>query len=383
MALDELATVEDRFVVGTYARQQVEFVSGQGSWLKDCEGNHYLDLFAGVAVCQIGHCHPDLVAALERQLETLIHVSNHYYTATGIELARRLAEGSLGGKVFFANSGAEANECAIKLARRRRPAGEIVVLEGAFHGRTLGALSATPDPPKQRPFEPLVPGFVAVDRENPQALADAVTERTAAVFIEPIQGESGVHPISAQMLETARTACDRTGAVLVFDEIQCGVGRTGSLWAYEQTRVEPDVITTAKGLGGGLPIGACITSPAHADVLRVGDHGSTFAAGPVVCAGAEAVLDVVDDAQFLDAVTHKGQRLASGLERLRADDVRGRGLMVGFEVEDAPGLARRALSEQKLVINATGPTSARLTPALTITDDEIDDGLSRLGTLLG
>ncbi len=374
----ELEALERDHLMPTYARLPVAFVRGEGSWLRDAEGTAYLDFLTGISVSQIGHSHPALVEAVQEQAARLIHVPNLFYSEPGIRLAQRLTERSLGGRAFFCNSGAEANECAIKLARRHRPRGEIVVLEHAFHGRTLGALSATPAPDKQRPFEPLVPGFRVVPRDDPGALSAAVGEGTAAVFVEPIQGESGIHPISHEVLLAAREACDRTGAVLVFDEIQCGMGRTGTLWAYEGPRVRPDVMTAAKGLGGGLPIGACLTTPQLADVFSPGDHGSTFAGGPLAAAAASAVLEVVDDEAFLGEVAAKGERLAAGLRALGLSAVRGRGLMLAFAVADAPALVRRALLEHHLVLNATGPDSVRLLPPLTVTAEEIDEALERL-----
>ena len=380
MSPADLQALERDHVMGTYARHPVEFVRGQGTRLWDAHGVDYLDFLAGISVAQIGHCHPDLVEAVTSQAERLMHVGNLYYTAPGVRLARRLAMHSLGGKVFFANSGAEANECAIKLARKHRRGGDIVVLEGAFHGRTMGALSATPQETKQEPFAPLVPGFVTVPRAGP--LEPAVNEGTAAILIEPIQGESGIWPIAPELLAEARQLCDRTGALLIFDEVQCGMGRTGTLWAYQQCGVEPDVMTLAKGLGGGLPIGACVTAPAYADVLEPGDHGSTFAGGPVQCSAALAVLDVVDGDGFLAEVDRKGHALAGGLERLGLD-VRGRGLMLAFAHDDAPVLVRRALLEKHLVLNATGPDTVRLLPPLTVSDEEIEDALERIAALLG
>jgi acetylornithine/N-succinyldiaminopimelate aminotransferase len=252
------------------------------------------------------------------------------------------------------------------------------VLEGGFHGRTMGALSATPQETKQQPFAPLVPGFTAVPRTGPIP----VDERTAAVIIEPIQGESGIHPIDSELLAAAREACDRVGALLIFDEIQCGMGRTGTMWAWQQAGVRPDVMTSAKGLGGGLPIGACVTSPEYADVLQPGDHGSTFAGGPVVAAAASAVLDVVDDAGFLASVDVKGERLAAGLRQLGLD-VRGRGLMLAFASEDGPALARRLLTEQRLVAHATGPDTVRLLPPLTVSEEEIDEAVGRIAAAHG
>lgn len=378
----ELEALERDHLMPTYARLPVAFVRGEGVWLYNAEGNAYLDFLAGISVAQIGHSHPALVEAIQEQAARLLHVPNLFYNEPAVRLAQRLAERSLGGKVFFSNSGAEANECAIKLARRHRPRGEIVVLEHAFHGRTLGALSATPDPAKQEPFEPLVPGFRVVPRDDPESLAGAVGEETAAVFVEPIQGESGIHPISGDVLRTAREACDRTGALLVFDEIQCGMGRTGTLWAYEGAGVRPDVMTAAKGLGGGLPIGACLTRPEFADVLRPGDHGSTFAGGPLVASAASAVLDVVDDDVFLADVAAKGERLTAGLRALGLSGVRGRGLMHAFAAADAPGLVRRALLEHRLVLNATGPDTVRMLPPLTVTAEEIDEALERLARAL-
>jgi acetylornithine/N-succinyldiaminopimelate aminotransferase len=363
--------------MGTYARHPVEFVRGEGTRLWDDEGNQYLDFLAGISVVQIGHCHPRVVEAVSQQATRLMHVGNLYYTEPGMRLAGRLADRSLGGKVFLCNSGTEAIECAIKLARRHRPGGDLLVLEGGFHGRTMGALSATPDEAKQAPFAPLVPGFRVSPRRGPLE----VDGRTAAVIVEPIQGESGIHPVDSDLLGAAREACDAHGAVLVFDEIQCGMGRTGSLWAWQGLGVRPDVMTTAKGLGGGLPIGACVTAPAHADVLRPGDHGSTFAGGPVVCAAANAVLDVVDDPNFLRGVAAKGERLAAGLRGLGLE-ARGRGLMLAFEAEDAPTLVRRALLEQRLVLNATGPDTVRLLPPLTVSDEEIDEAVRRLDLLV-
>jgi len=381
VALAELQALEGRATMGTYARNPVEFVRGEGARLWDSDGNEYLDFLAGISVVQIGHCHPALVEAVTAQARRLMHVGNLFYTEPAMRLAARLSELSLGGKVFLANSGAEAVECALKLARRHRPGGGFVVVEGGFHGRTMGALSATPQEAKQAPFAPLVPGFTTVSREDPGALATAVSDKTAAVLLEPIQGESGIHPLSEEMLSAAREACDRHGALLVFDEIQCGMGRTGDLWAWEGAGVRPDVMTVAKGLGGGLPIGACITTPEYADTLGPGDHGSTFAGGPVIAAGANAVLDVVDDEAFLAAVLSKGGALSSALGALGLE-VRGRGLMHAFRVADAPALARRLLLDQRLVVNATGPDTIRLLPPLTVTPEEIEDAVGRIGAAL-
>ena len=370
-------------MVPSYARLPVEFVRGQGSRLWDSEGNEYLDFLCGISVTSLGHCHPKVVAAVSEQVTQLMHTSNLYYTEPAMLLAQRLSHSSLGGKVYFCNSGAEANEAAIKLARKAKPAGDIVVVHRAFHGRTYGALSATPQESKQAPFAPLVPGFRAVEAE-PEALGAAIDERTAAVLLEPIQGETGVNVLSEQLLAAARSACDEHGAALIFDEIQCGMGRTGSLWAYEQTGVVPDALTSAKALGGGMPIGALITGPRLADVLQPGDHGSTFAGGPVVCAAALAALAETSEPGLLAGVRELGARLADGLAQLpHVLSVRGRGLMLACELDlPAPEVVRRALLEQRLVLNATGPTTVRLLPPLTVTVPELDEALARLGRSL-
>jgi acetylornithine/N-succinyldiaminopimelate aminotransferase len=377
VTLAELQRLEREHVIPSYARFPVEFVRGEGSRLWDAEGVEYLDFLSGISVCSVGHCHPDVVRAVREQAARLMHVTNLYYTEPAMRLAKRLSQRSLGGKVYFSNSGAEANEAAIKLARKARRGGKIVVFEQAFHGRTYGALSATPQETKQAPFAPLVPGFEVVPKD-PAAVAAAVAE--------PVQGETGINVLTDELLAAARAACDRAGAALIFDEIQCGMGRTGTLWAYEQTGVMPDAMTLAKALGGGMPIGALVTGERLAQVFEPGDHGSTFAGGPVVAAAANAALDVIDDPGRLARVMELGQRLADGLGELPGvRDVRGRGLMLAIELErgDAPDLVRRALLEERLVINATGPGTVRFLPPLIVGEAQIDDALARLGRLLG
>jgi len=384
LSVAELQALERDYVIPTYARAPVEFVRGRGTRLWDSEGEEYLDFFSGVGVTNTGHCHPAVVEAIRDQAERLMHTSNLYYTEPAMRLARRLSESSLGGKVFFTNSGAEANEAALKLARKASAGREVVVVHGAFHGRTYGALSATPQEAKQAPFAPLVPGFVAVPAD-PAALREAVGEQTAAVLLEPIQGESGVHVLSEEVLRTAREACDESGAALMFDEVQCGMGRTGTLWAYQATGVVPDAMTVAKALGGGLPIGALITSPRLADVFDVGDHGSTFAGGLVTAAAALAALEVIADPALLRGVVEVGERLATGLADLpHVVSVRGRGLMLAAELDlDAREVVQRALLKQRLVVNAPAPTTVRLLPPLILTEDEVDEGLTRLRAALG
>jgi predicted acetylornithine/succinylornithine family transaminase len=383
-SLAELQALERTSAIATYTRNPVEFVRGRGCRLWDSDGNEYLDFLAGISVLNVGHCHPRIVEVVREQAGRLTHATNLYYTEPALKLCARLADSSLGGKVYLANSGAEANEAAIKLARRARAGGEIVVFDDAFHGRTYGALSATPQEAKQAPFAPLVPGFVVVPKD-PAAVDAAVGEQTAAVLVEPIQGETGINVLSDELLHAARAACDRAGAALIFDEIQTGMGRTGTLWAYEQTGVVPDAMTSAKALGGGLPIGALVTGERLADVFQPGDHGSTFAGGPVVSAAALAALEICSDPELLARVRTLGAYLAAGLARLPyAATVRGRGLMLAIDLIDgysAPELEQRALLEQRLVINATGPGTIRFEPPLIVTEDDVDDALRRLQEL--
>lgn len=384
MKLNELQSLDDANVVGTYARLPLQIVRGAGSWVWDENDVQYLDLLCGISVTNLGHCHPKVVDAIRDQALTLIHASNLFYTEPGIRLAERLSASSLGGKVIFGNSGAEAVEAAIKCARRAKPGGEIVTLENAFHGRTYGALSATHQESKQAPFAPMIPGFKA-SAVSVEAIEQAVGADTAAVIIEPIQGEGGVHPIPGEVLQAARAACDLHGAALIFDEVQTGMGRTGTLWAYQATGVTPDAITTSKALGGGLPIGALITGERLGEALQRGDHGSTFAAGPVVAEAALAALSVTDDEYLLGRVNMVGERLRGAIAEMPGvSEVRGRGLMIGFDIDagDAPGMVNAAIAQQRLLMNATGPNTVRLLPPLTIDDDEVAEAITRVASAL-
>ena len=391
MKLEDLQELEARWLLPTYRRAPVEFVRGEGARLWDSEGRQYLDFLAGISVCSVGHCHPAVVEAVREQAGRLMHLSNLFLSEPGVRLAERLCESSLGGRAFLCNSGTEANECAIKIARKHAHARgiaepEIVVLEGAFHGRTMGSLSATPGMAANQSFAPYLPGFVAVPRDDAEALRAAVGESTAAVMLEPIQGETGVHAIEDDVLVAAREACEQAGALLIFDEIQTGMGRTGSLWAYQQLAVRPDLHTTAKALGGGLPVGACLSSPELADGLEQGDHGSTFAGGPVVASAALAAFDVIDDAELLRNVRELGGRLADGIGALAGvSEVRGRGLMLGVGLEDGVEAAavNGRLLENGLVANVTDPSTVRLLPPLVIGDPEVDEALEIFGRSLG
>ena len=390
MGLEETRALEERYLMRTYKRGAVDFVRGEGVHLYDAEGNEYLDFLAGISVCSLGHCHPAVVEAIRDQVGQLMHVSNLFYTEPMVRLARRLSESSLGGRVFFSNSGTEAVECAIKVARKHAHGRgiaepEIVSFEGDFHGRSYGALSATPGMARNEALGPMLPGFRSVPHNDAAALAEAVGEHTAAVLIEPIQGEAGVHPTSDEALVAARRACDEAGALLVLDEVQTGMGRTGSLWAYQQTPVRPDVITTAKALGGGVPIGACVTAPVAADVLEAGDHGSTFAGGPVATAAALAVLELVDDPALLRGVRERGEQLRTGLGAIEGvRETRGRGLMVGVGLEegiDAAAVGADLLS-RGLVVNVPAPDTLRLLPPLVVNSEEIERAVGLIGESL-
>lgn len=390
MRLEELQALEQRYLVQTYRRAPVEFVRGEGAVLWDAEGKEYIDFLAGISVCSLGHCHPAVVKAVREQVGKLIHVSNLFYTEPMVRLAQRLSESSLEGKVFLSNSGTEANECAIKIARKHahrrgieNP--EIVSFERDFHGRTYGALAATPKLAENESLGPMLPGFRSVPFDDAGALRDAVYENTAAVMIESIQGESGVYPLAEETLLAAREACDEAGALLILDEIQTGMGRTGSLWAYQQTPIRPDLLTTAKALGGGLPIGACITAKELGDVLEPGDHASTFAGGAVVSVAALTVLELIDDPTLLRRVRELGTTLREQL--LEVDgvtDVRGRGLMLGVGLAEGIDAAAVGLSllERGLIVNVPEPGTLRLLPPLTVDSAQIERAVALIGESL-
>jgi acetylornithine/N-succinyldiaminopimelate aminotransferase len=364
-------------VLPTYARLGVTFVDGDGSWLVDDAGKRYLDLFAGIAVVGLGHRHPAPTAAAHAQLDRLWHVSNLYWTEPMQELAGKLSQRFGGARAFFCNSGAEANEAALKWARKATGRTEVVALEGSFHGRTFGALSVTGQPAKRAAFEPLVPGARFA---TPETLADHVGPATAAILLEPVQGEGGVHPLSAETLATARELADRHGALLILDEVQTGVGRTGAFFAWERLGTRPDALTLAKGLANGLPIGALLVGDDAPTGFEPGDHASTFGGNPVASAAACAVLDTIDD-ELLARVRTLSEKLAAGLEPHGA--VRGLGLLLAVELDRDAGPVVEAALARGLVIGSAGPTTLRLTPPLTLSDDELEQGLALLAEVLG
>jgi acetylornithine/N-succinyldiaminopimelate aminotransferase len=356
----------------TYARLDVTFVDGDGSWLVDDEGNRYLDLFAGIAVVGLGHRHPAPTAAAHAQLERLWHVSNLYWTAPMQELAVKLSDRFGGGSAFFCNSGAEAVEAALKWARKATGRTEVVALDGSFHGRTFGALSVTGQPAKRAAFEPLVPGArFGLDHVGPQ---------TAAVLLEPVQGEGGVHPLSPAFLAGARALADEHGALLILDEVQTGVGRSGSFFAWQEHDVKPDAVTLAKGLANGLPIGALVVSDDAPTGFEPGDHASTFGGNPVVCAAACAVVDAIDD-ELLAHVRAVSAFLRDGLAEF--GEVRGLGLLLAVELDRPAAPIVDAALANGLVIGSAGERVLRITPPLTLSLDEAALALTLLEGALG
>jgi acetylornithine/N-succinyldiaminopimelate aminotransferase len=377
----------DRFTTRNYTRYPVAFVSGSGSRLVDENGKSYLDFFSGLAVSSLGHGHPGLAEAIASQAATLIHTSNLYYHEPAARLAQRLVERTFADRVFFCNSGTEANEAAIKMARRHDSGRhEIVSAFRSFHGRTLGALAATGQLDLQEGFGPMPGGFVHVPYDDLAAAEAAVGAKTAAILVEPIIGEGGVIVPSEGYLRGLRDLCDRTGALLIFDEVQTGIGRTGTLYAYEQLDITPDILTSAKGLGGGMPIGALLAREEAANGFVPGSHGSTFGANPVSCRAALAVLDALD-AGVLGNVVHAGKRLGERLCELAGKhaivkEVRGKGLMCGIELDQpARPLVERALG-YGLILNATAGTVIRIIPPLVITPAEIDEGCAVIDRVL-
>jgi len=365
-----------------YARADVTFVSGEGCWLVDADGNRYLDLLAGIAVVSLGHCHPAVTRAAHEQLDRLWHTSNLYWTEPMETLAERLSARFGGAAAFFCNSGAEAVESALKYARKATGKPGVVALDGSFHGRTLGALSVTGQPAKRAAFEPLSPGASFVARNDVEALAAAVGPETGCILLEPILGEGGIHPLEPEFLAAARALADREGAVLILDEIQCGVGRTGSFFAWEQLGVRPDAVTLAKALANGLPIGCLLVAAGAPEGFVPGDHGSTFGGNPVSCAAAVAVCDALTD-ELLADVRERGARLTAGLASLPAvTEVRGRGLMLGAELDRPAGPVVDAARERGLVVGSAGETVLRLTPPLTISTGELEHALELLQEVL-
>lgn len=374
----------------TYKRADLAFERGEGSWLQTSDGRRFLDFAAGIATCSIGHAHPKMVEAISTQAAKVMHVSNLFQIPQAEKLARRLVEHSFADSVFFCNSGAEANEGMVKMARRAQMmAGypertDIICMDGAFHGRTLAMLSATGNPKYLEGFGEPVKGFLHVSFNDIEAVKAAITPNTAAVMLEPIQGESGIKVASPEYLQALRALCDETGVLLVLDEVQCGVGRTGRLFAHEWAGIKPDIISTAKGLGGGFPIGAILTTETIAKGMTPGTHGTTFGGNPLACAAGNAVLDVILAPGFLDQVCARAALLDELLDSLVADapDIfaqrRGLGLLIGLRCVPAVGDVQGAAQDAGLLCVTAGDNVLRLVPPLTVSEEECRQAVALL-----
>lgn len=385
----DIMALDKQYVMHTYGRLPVVFVRGKGCFVYDADGKEYLDLVAGIAVNGLGHCHSKVVEAICGQAGTLIHTSNLYYTTPQPQLAKLLVELSGMGKAFFCNSGAEANEAAIKLARKAAKASGnpdkvgIVTAEQSFHGRTMAAITATGQPKYQKSFTPLVPGFSYIPYNDVEALRAAVTDNTCAVMMEPVQGESGVHPATHEFLQTARDLCDKFGAALIFDEVQTGLGRTGKMFGFQHFGVVPDVMTLAKTLGGGFPIGACLARGKYADVFEPGDHASTFGGTPLACAAGIATVTEIVEGGWVDNAAEVGNYFRQQLATLPGvKEVRGLGLMIAAEFTEpkAKDMATKAL-EKGLIVNPIGDNILRMVPPLILTKELVDKAMETLREL--
>ncbi|KZV44169.1 acetylornithine aminotransferase, mitochondrial-like [Dorcoceras hygrometricum] len=389
----EIIADEKKFIVGTYARAPLVLSSGKGSKLYDVEGREYLDLTSGIAVNALGHGDPDWVDAVTQQAGILTHTSNIYYSEPQIELAKRLVSGSFADRVFFCNSGTEANEAAIKFARKfqkfshhdKEPPTGFIAFSNCFHGRTMGALALTSKENYRTPFEPVMPGVTFLEYGDIQAASEVIQSgKIAAVFVEPLQGEGGIYRATKEFLLSLREACDNVGCLLVFDEVQCGLGRTGHLWAHETYDVYPDVMTLAKPLAGGLPIGAVLVTEKVAAAINHGDHGSTFAGSPLVCKAAIAVLDKISNPSFLSSVLEKGEYFKDLLvqklgKNLHVKEIRGLGLIVGLELDVSASPLVEACQQSGLLILTAGKGNVvRMVPPLIITKQELDEAVEIL-----
>ncbi|NLX91709.1 MAG: aspartate aminotransferase family protein [Firmicutes bacterium] len=388
---------ERKYIINTYNRQREAtplLVRGKGTRAWDEKGREYLDFVGGLAVNALGHCYPPVIEAARRQLETIIHTSNLYYTEPQIELARLLVNNSPAGKVFFANSGAEANEAAIKLARKYsklyvgEERFEIITALNSFHGRTLATVTATGQEKFHRGFEPLVPGFRYARFNDVDSFRSQVSPYTCAVMVEPVQGEGGIHVATEDFLRGLRRLCDENKLLLIFDEVQCGMGRTGKLFAFEHYDVVPDIFTLAKALGGGLPIGAMLCSEEVSKGFSPGDHASTFGGNPVACAAAAAVVKTLLQDGFLDLVQQKGTFLINELKRLQKlfprliKEIRGMGLIIGIEVGSKARQLQRLCQERGLLVNCIGEAVLRLLPPLNVAEKELQAAVEILEDVL-
>jgi predicted acetylornithine/succinylornithine family transaminase len=391
ISTEQIIQDEHDYIVGTYKRAPFVLVHGEGPYLYDSDGNQYLDWTAGIAVNALGYQDHEFTQALQTAAKGLIHVSNLYHSTSGPELAKMLCEKSFADKVFFTNSGTEANEGAIKFARKLayerglQNKHEIITFNNAFHGRTFGSLALTPREKYQKPFQPLMPGVHVAEFNDLDSVKALIGDNTAAVIVEPVQGEGGINPATPEFLRGLRALCDQYKAVLIFDEIQCGMGRTGTLWAHEPSGVSPDIMTVAKPLAGGLPIGAVLMKNEVANAMHPGEHGSTFSGGPFITSAAKVVLNRISQPEFLTNVRETGDYLLERLSEINSPlikEVRGRGLMVGVELTvDTNAIVDAGYKHGLILVNA-GPNVIRLIPPLIVHKEHVDILVDRLTTIL-
>lgn len=389
MTEKEIIKLTDKYILPTYKRNHVAFVKGKGVNVWNASGKKYLDFFSGLAVNNLGHCHPDIVRAIKNQAGKLMHTSNLYYTEPQAKLAEKLVKSSFPGKVFFCNSGAEANEAAIKLARKwgNPHRNEIITMKESFHGRTIATLTATGQTKYQKGFQPLASGFKYAPFNSLYALKKSITKRTVAIMMEPIQGEGGINIAEVEFVKKVRSLCDKRKILLIFDEVQTGIGRTGKMFAFQHYGVIPDILTLAKALGGGLPIGVMIATKKFADVLQPGTHASTFGGNPVVCAAACAVLDTIKKEKLLDNTNKMGKYFNRKLLELKnkhsvIKDVRNKGLMIGIELKIKGAEIAKECMKEGLLINCTAEKVLRFLPPLIVKKEQIDQAIKILERVL-
>ena len=381
-------------VLPTYARADLEFVKGKGAWLTEADGSHFLDLASGIAVNSLGHAHPDLVKIIKSQAEKLWHVSNLYEIPQQRALAEILVENSFADTVFFTNSGTESCELAVKMARKYwfekgyHDKFEIITFEGSFHGRSSAGIAATASEKMTKGFGPLLPGFLSINWNNHEAIKNSISDRTAAILLEPIQGEGGIRVVPEQCLKGIREFCDENNILLILDEVQCGVGRTGKLFAHEWAEIEPDIMMVAKGIGGGFPLGAVLAKENAASGMTAGTHGSTYGGNPLGCSVGLKVMDIISNPNFLLDVNHKAKNFRAGLSELLNkntsifEEVRGKGLMLGLKCKVQNIDVVNAGYSNKLLTVPAGDNVVRLLPPLTISDKEIKQALEKLDCVM-
>lgn len=386
MNTQELIKIEDDYFINTFTRQPLVLDHGEGVKVTDIDGNEYLDMFAGIAVNALGHNHPKLVKAIQDKAEKLIHISSIYYNEPALIYAKKLVDKTNFDRIFYSNSGAEANEGAIKLAVKYTGKGEVISTVDSFHGRTIMTLAATGHEEYHEPFKAVIPdGFINVPYNDIDAIKEAITDNTAAIIVEPIQGEGGVNVPDIDYLKQIEEICHEKGIVFIVDEVQTGFGRCGTLFAHELFDVKPDIMTMAKGIGGGVPMGGILATEKIASAFVPGDHGTTFGGGPLVCAAANAVLDAFDEYDLLDNVNEVGEYFIEELKKLDKEviaDVRGKGLMVGLELTEPYAEYVNKLREAGFLINCTADKVLRFVPPLIITKAEIDEFVKALDEIL-